>query len=278
MKIFQKDSLPVIGATVVASLMILVTGNGVADAVKLSEQPTQKMAPPPGPFDFLSAKNGEVAKKEAGIKPSVPVAPKEPLSQQGVDGSNSQIEPPTMPEMAGTPPPELEALIKPMQAKAVAKPDMAKDGPEFKRAMPSINQAPGAIKSPAKLAANLAPPVMPEAKVVMPKVTASPKQLAVAPKLSKDIPPLAVDLQAKKVGQMPPQLQYPVPQSFQRRMPAFGVNGMGMPVPPQMQLYRYVPVPVFQQSIPNYPVAPTYRGYMPAPNGYWVPNNGQQRR
>jgi len=93
----DKYSLQVILATVFASAMILITGNGVADAVKVTakasmeEQQTQPLAPP-GPFRQSSYQNdGHVTGNQQALAltnklspPITPTAPSLPDNKQVV--------------------------------------------------------------------------------------------------------------------------------------------------------------------------------------------------
>lgn len=197
----KNNTFQVVVATVFASTMILISGNGVADAVKLANDAP---LPPPGPYGQIDSKGGITASK--GVEPATPQAPKMPANNTVV---------PKLAVQGGKSPADIKQNVEITE-------------PKFKRAMPSISQALQSTQ-----------PVAP-----------------VKPSISKDLqkiskPILGTRTMPRSRPTMPPQ----------QMMPSF--NGIA----PQIQQYRYIPLPVYQSNF-SYPQPPSFNGNVP---GYWMP-------
>lgn len=257
--LLKKPALQVTLATLIASVMILVSGNGVADAVKTAENASvkglkQKPLPPPGPFGSI------MIDRKKTLAP--PAAPQMPVAKQAHIGR------PIVPSISGEP------------LNEVAMPRLAPKEPELKRLMPNNQQALGNVKMPkGQLGSsslgmpnvNIVPPVAKELRS-RPNM---PKQLAVAPPFSvadmKMLLPVSPPMTS--VGVMPPVLnqplfpQQPLAQPFRGKMPDFKGKIGSMLVPPKIQQYRYIPLPVYQSNFGNSQPPPL----APQGSGLWVP-------
>lgn len=246
-------SLQIAVATVLASTMILVTENGVAEAVKVTEGTALTQLPPPGPFAQVEpdGKGGSLA----------PVAPK-------VNGGNHEMPlKPEMPEMKKNAP-ELSAtppeIVQPVNTAIEKK--IALGEPEFKRAMPSIPKALQVMKPPSGLVAQTPDaPAKPKA-IVAPTIKTAPvltrEQIAVAPNFVATLPP-----------GMPQYPTQPMMQPFHGKMPVFNGSPGNIGFAPKMQQYRYIPLPVIQSNYGR-PQMPAFNGIIPPPipsAGYWIP-------
>ena len=213
----QKNySLHIVVATVFASAMILITANGVADAVKVTEEASLKSLqkhplPPPGPFELVNSQGGNTVTGDQ--QPQVAfsaTAPNMPDMMQ------------IIPKLGIAP----SIALKPANlnpANKGIKQNVISNEPVFKKTMPNMPQT---INTP----------------VNRPQ-------------------PVAPNLPSKRMA--PPTVNPPVPRS----MPQFRGSPRQLGVAPQIQQYRYIPLPVYQANF-RYPQPPNFNGSAP---GYWVP-------
>jgi len=211
----QKNySLHITVATVFASAMILITTNGVADAVKVAEEAPLKISqkhplPPPGPFELVNSQGRSIVTD--GQQPQVAFSAKAPK----------------MPEMTrATPKSGIAPSIELKPANTGIKKNVVINTPVFNKTMPNMPQTLQAINTPV----NPAQPVAPN----MPN-----KRMA------------------------PPAVNPPVPRS----MPQFRGNPRRLGAAPQIQQYRYIPLPVYQANL-RHPQPPSFNKNA---SGYWIP-------
>ena len=267
MKGLQKNySLQIVVATVLASVMILVTGNGIADS-----RNSKNLLPPPGPFaNKLPEAEVDSAASGAVSSPHKPVAPvaQQGLNQKGI--SEKMPHQPKKPEIAHAMPkpgvlPALE--LKPVN-KGIRQPVPGRE-PEFKREMPSIPQALATIKAPTvPQVSQPATPRMPEVKPLMPQQAVTPPPFSVNAPQGAYQPGSAPQLSRP----MPPQ-QPLMPNTRPAMPPAYRANSAqpGSYMRPGVQQYRYIPLPVYQANY-GYSRPPANGYYMPTP-GFWVPRS-----
>ncbi len=248
MKILDKDLLPVVGATALASVMILFTGNGVAESVKQTEQ----QLPPPGPFDVAVDEGKSVIMAPIAGSVSIPSTPKAPV----------------MPSSQAITQHKNEARVAPKLEKA----------PVFIRVMPSLPQALQAIESPKDKVTKL--PVAPKMPVESKHEVSDVKAVSM-PVLTAPMPTPAnlhsMKIKPPRIGMVAPQYQANImPKmmpSMSPQQPVAGKMPIFTDIAPKIQKYRYVPIPAYQAT-QGYPVAPVYRGYPSAPR-FQVPHNNR---
>jgi len=226
-------SLHVVIATVLASTMILMSSNGVADAEKATGDATntgmQKQPPaPPGLFGQHGAISAKDVKPKQQIErpvPSmnIPVAPKAPNMP---NLEQAQIAPPT-----GISAP---VMLKPA-AQGVTQKVKIKE-PVFSQTMPTI-KAPVSRAQPAA-------PTRPQLE-----------------QLNKTAPSVAMPA----IGTAVPQFNHNMPSPH--NMPQFTAHPQQQRTPPHIQQFRYIPLPVYQANY-GQPQAPSFNNNVP---GYWVP-------
>lgn len=210
----DKYSLHVVVATIIASGMILITNNGVADAVKATgdtstKQLHQQLLAPPGPFgqNRVEEAHASIVKQQQAIK-----APKMPEFKQ------------TVPALG-------------VAAPAVAAPDALK--PVFQRAVPNAPQALQPRSNPV-LEEQPVAPVTPAYDMLTPMVTMpAPEKM---PQFNQNM-----------------LMQYPMPQ--------FRGHPGQLRAAPQIQQFKYIPLPVYQANF-GHPQAPSFNANVP---GRWVP-------
>jgi len=215
-------SLHVVIATVLASTMILMSSNGVADAKKATEDaPSTGLLKQPPPPPGLFGQHGSYSIKD--LKPK------------------QQVERP------------IPSMSTPVAPKA---PDM-----------PNLKQA--QIAPPAGISA----PVMlkPAAKGITQKVQIKEPVSRVQPAapirpqlkyLNKAAPSSAA---IPAIGTVVPQFNHNIPS--QHNMPQFMAHPKQQRTPPQIQQFRYIPLPVYQANY-GQPQPPSFNSNIP---GYWVP-------
>lgn len=278
-------SLHVFIATAVASAMILMTSNSVADAVKpnegANEEPivkgAQKLLPPPGPYGLVSAKAKKIAEYGSQMtSPPAPSAPTMPVVQQRVDGSQDELSKPQNLTGSGIAqsPPKLSVVAPSSPAVVKSEETRDKQGavitkPVFKSVKPSMTQPLAPVKPKNGMA-----PVANDTPVLMPqKIAVNPPTLGQAPG--------AMVVQKNPQGMMP-QLMFPVPppqplaQNFQGQMPVFRGHPRNMMPAPQIKQYRYIPLPVYKSDNGNGFQLPAFGGNAPVP-GFWMPQMNNRK-
>ena len=234
----QKNySLHVVIATVFASAMILITANGVADAVKETEEASLKSLqkhplPPPGPFELINSQGKKTV--TGGQQPQKAVAPTAPNMPDMMQ---------VTPKLGIAPPIALKPASLEPANKGIKK-NVIINEPVFQKTMPSMSQALQTIKKPVN---NPQPvvPVMPSNKMVPPTVNAP-------------------------IPRTMPQLKHNMHP--QQAMPQFRGNPRQLRIAPQIQQYRYIPLPVYQANF-SYLQPPSFNGSAP---GYWVPQTNNK--
>ncbi len=225
-------SLHVVVATVLASAMILITGNGVADAVKVTEEALvetlqEAPLPPPGPFGLMNsqAENPTTALQQPQ-KVLAPVAPKMPDIMQ------------VIPKLNIAPPIALKPINKGIKQNVIS--SNARNAPVLNKLQQSISLA--TINAPV----NHPQPVVPLMPAIIPPTTMNPPVARIMPQM--------------------PQLNHNLyPQ--QQVMPEFRANPRQLRAAPQIQMYRYIPLPVYQANF-RHPQPPKFNAIAPS---QWIP-------
>ena len=226
-------SLHVVIATVLASTMILMSSNGVADAKKTTEDAPStgllKQPPaPPGLFGQQGSYSIKDLKPKQQVERPVP-SMKIPVAPKAPDMPNlkqAQIAPP-----AGISAP---VMLKPA-VKGITQKVRIKE-PVFSQAMPTI-------KTPVSRVRPVAP---------------------IRPQL-KHLNKIASSVAMPVIGTGVPQFNHNIPP--QHNMPQFTAYPNQQRTPPQIQQFRYIPLPVYQANY-GQPQPPSFNRNVP---GYWVP-------
>lgn len=262
MKGLPDSSLPVIVATTLASVMILVAGNGVADAVKKTEETAVQDLAPPGPFGLSGSDSAAVSDSSSQ---AVVTQMERKLPEQGVQSTAKMPVAPNMPTMKVAPQLVATSLVAP---KPLANGSVLAAEPVLKMAQPNTSKA---LEAPVNLMnkplapvgsnIKMSPSIAVSARVNPQYVIKSP----VAPVISSaSMPQFITPIQPMRPPQ--PMMFHP-----QQNMPTGAIA-------PKLQKYRYVPLPVIKSNY-NYQQLPKQGGSFPVPGYYWVPQNsiGVQR-
>lgn len=282
MKKLSRDVLPVAIATAFASVMILVTGSGVAD-VDVVKDTNEVSLPPPGPF-ALGGSKGQIAASKGGNAPAAPLAPNAGSSQ----GAQSLVGvAPVMPAAPNTPNMEKDApqigadlstkvklpnvdVLQEMKAVQTAE-------PVLKKSVPGISRPLNSIEAPINLTKKPLLPNAPKVKVDTTSLISASVLVKAQQVVAKEpVAPVLSEVSTRSVlvpmPRQPVQPHQPLSQNYQQ-IPRGAVA-------PQIQQYRYVPLPVIQSNYDyNYQQYPSYNGSFPATGYYWVPqkNNSSQQ-
>lgn len=303
MSILNTGTLTVVVSTIVTSVMILLTGNSVADSTdagskikkmtkesvsenslvtkqgsilkqgKAEKAVTSKSLPPPGPFKVLGSKQGI-----SGKPPKEPIAPKAPSSPVVKKIPTSKASVPAKPDQtAAVPELKEKAPISPvppvskMMTKKLSDPGMSEGKPDIPLApttsavAPVMKQsAPAILKKSWK---NIQAPTQQPPEL---KVPQSPQGLAKPPLMNEVNKPIW-QRQSRKapesIDKRAPQLKgMMINKPSPRKMPQNGAMNRPMPNMISGQQYMYVPMPMYPSN--GYPQMPRYGGYnyMPTPN------------
>lgn len=219
-------------ATALASAMILITGNGVADAVKVTQKASLENSqeaplPPPGPFGLINsqAENTMTALQQPQTA-LAPVAPKMPDTMQ------------VIPKLNIAPPIALKPVNKGIKQNVIS--SYARNAPVLNKSQQSKSLS--TINAPI----NHPQPVVPLMPAITPSATVNPPAAGIMPQM--------------------PQLNHSLyPQ--QQVMPEFRANPRQLRAAPQIQMYRYIPLPVYQANF-RHPQPPKFNTVAPS---QWVP-------
>ena len=231
-------SLHVVVATVFASAMILISNNGVADAVKVTDEASMKgqqnqPLAPPGPFGQNSNwdnkassgnQNQAVALTNRQSAPATPAPPNMPNLKQ------------VAPTFGVAAPVALKPANKGVQQ------NVKINEPVFQRKMPTIPLA-MQIRNPPVMNGRPSVPVVPTNNMIPPTVTMPvPGKM---PRFNRNMLPQHAVPQFRGTPSQPGQLR----------------------AAPKIQQFKYIPLPVYQANY-GLPQPPSFKANVP---GYWVP-------
>jgi len=288
MSILHKGTLTVVVATVIASGMIVLTGNSVAEdkektkanmgnavSSKQSGEMPKKLitiekktdeavgkvstdvvnnialAPPPGPF--LS--EGAVVSAQKSLL--APVAPKAPisLSKQPEQRANSLHfkAAPSLLQKAVEPKADLNKPLAP--ARQLIAPKLSQGAPQINRKI--VEPASSSGQAPKQA-------MMPKSKAIAAPALVAPKNMTKRPEMkSADLPIWAQGGNVNRQGSSPPSKN-----AIQQNQAVMGMPNMGWNNNYPTQQYIYVPVPMMPSNI-SPPQMPVFNGNIVPPSSYW---------
>ena len=288
MSILQKGTVTVVVATVIASGMIVLTGNGVAEdkgkiksdaenivssketdvipkkltqIEKQTDETVTKasipLAPPPGPF---LSEDGVVSAQKSLLAPVAPKAPSN-LSKQPDQPANSlhfKAEP-SLSQRAVEPKGELNEPFAPKRQSIT---------PKLSPSAPQIDQKmkPASSGQPAKQAA------MPKSKAFDTPAPVVPKNMTKQPEIrSEDVPIWGKGGSVTREG-----LNSSSKNTTRHNQAVMGMPNMSWNNNSPAQQYMYVPVPMMPSNMTP-PQMPTFNGNIVPPSNYrgapMPPNN-----